>query len=51
MERLHNLRPRLKAQAQVTIDNENIDCAQHNFQRCREYPTKKAYHFFVVEDS
>uniref|UniRef100_A0A915DEA3 Thioredoxin domain-containing protein n=1 Tax=Ditylenchus dipsaci TaxID=166011 RepID=A0A915DEA3_9BILA len=51
MEKLHQLRPKLKAQAKLTMDNENIDCAQQHFQRCREYPLKKSYHFFVVEDS
>ncbi|KAI1697015.1 hypothetical protein DdX_18745 [Ditylenchus destructor] len=51
MEKLHNLRPRLKSHAQVTIDNENIDCSVHHFAQCREYPLKTSYHFLVVEDS
>jgi hypothetical protein len=44
------LRQRLKVQAKVTIDNENVDCEDGGFVTCKEYPLNEAYHFFIVED-
>lgn len=56
--KLAELRPRLYAQAHVTVDNENIDCSDDGSRRrsiahprCREYPLKEHFHFLVVEDS
>uniref|UniRef100_A0A914CW51 Uncharacterized protein n=1 Tax=Acrobeloides nanus TaxID=290746 RepID=A0A914CW51_9BILA len=51
MDKLSSIRLRLKLQARVTIDNENVDCTDNGFSQCREYPLNKPYHFLVVEDS
>lgn len=49
--KISELRPVLKKAALVTIENENIDCSQNEYQRCFEYPLDKPYHFIIVEDS
>lgn len=51
IEEIQRLRPRLKSNARVTVDNENVDCSADGFPRCEEYPTDVAYHFMVIEDS
>uniref|UniRef100_A0A1I7ZQP1 Thioredoxin domain-containing protein n=1 Tax=Steinernema glaseri TaxID=37863 RepID=A0A1I7ZQP1_9BILA len=45
------LRERLRQKARLSIDNENIDCTKDEFPRCREFPSREAYHFLIVEDS
>jgi hypothetical protein len=47
---INTLRQKLKIQAKVTIDNENVDCEDGGFTTCKEYPLKEAYHFLIVED-
>uniref|UniRef100_A0AC35TRL1 Thioredoxin domain-containing protein n=1 Tax=Rhabditophanes sp. KR3021 TaxID=114890 RepID=A0AC35TRL1_9BILA len=51
IERLNLLRSHLMKNAKVTIDNENIDCGQEGFVKCKEYPTKDGFHFLIIEDS
>ncbi|KAK0421314.1 hypothetical protein QR680_015174 [Steinernema hermaphroditum] len=50
-EKIGILRERLRAKARLSIDNENIDCTKDEFSRCKEFPSDKAYHFLIVEDS
>ncbi|CAI4224719.1 unnamed protein product [Auanema sp. JU1783] len=49
---IKDIQERLKKEARVTIDNENIECktGEEN-HRCADYPSQRAYHFLVVEDS
>uniref|UniRef100_A0A1I8B4T8 Uncharacterized protein n=1 Tax=Meloidogyne hapla TaxID=6305 RepID=A0A1I8B4T8_MELHA len=50
--KLNELRPRLRREALLTLDNENLDCGdvQSNL-RCSDYPLNKAFHYLIVEDS
>uniref|UniRef100_A0AC34RNC9 Calsequestrin n=1 Tax=Panagrolaimus sp. JU765 TaxID=591449 RepID=A0AC34RNC9_9BILA len=51
IELINVLRQRLKKQAKLTIDNENIDCNDGGFSQCQDYPLKDSYHFLIIEDS
>jgi len=49
---LSELRPRLRREALLTLDNENLDCGDEQFSiRCSDYPLNKAFHYLIVEDS
>ncbi|KAI6176557.1 hypothetical protein M3Y97_00810900 [Aphelenchoides bicaudatus] len=49
-EKLRELRKHLKEVAKLTIDNENLDCNDHQYPKCKEFPPKSAYHFLIIED-
>nr|CAD2172918.1 unnamed protein product [Meloidogyne enterolobii] len=50
--KLSELRPRLRREALLTLDNENLDCGDEQFSiRCSDYPLNKAFHYLIVEDS
>ncbi|KAI6241740.1 hypothetical protein M3Y99_00336800 [Aphelenchoides fujianensis] len=50
-EKLRELRQKLKQFAKLTVDNENLDCADHNYPKCREFPPRDSYHFLIIEDA
>ncbi|KAI6187720.1 hypothetical protein M3Y98_00275200 [Aphelenchoides besseyi] len=50
-EKLRELRQKLKQMAKLTVDNENLDCADHNYPKCREFPQRESYHFLIIEDA
>lgn len=50
-EKLRDLRQRLKDTAKLTVDNENLDCFDHAYPKCREFPPKESYHFLIIEDA
>jgi len=50
LEQLNHVGRTLREEGHITIDNENIDCAQPS-KHCNEYPLTNPFHFLVVEDS
>ncbi|CAD5214556.1 unnamed protein product [Bursaphelenchus okinawaensis] len=48
---LRDLRKHLITAAKVTIDNENVDCSNGGYQKCKDYSPDDSYHFLVIEDA